>query len=121
MAHALYVKAGIAACEEDSIRAVRELTLAVEEYDRSQMPLRAQILQYRLGEIQSDDASREPGQGRVMDQGTGNRLPRPLGRDVCPGVLENLDRVDRDELLIRFIAKTGFNDNHILQIIIRFP
>ena len=59
LAHAHYLKAGIAACEGDTIRAVRELTLAVEDYDRAEMPLRAQILRYRLGEVQSDAETRE--------------------------------------------------------------
>ena len=58
LAHAHYLKAGIAACEGDSIRAIRELTLAVEDYDRAEMPLRAQILRFRLGEIQSDIETR---------------------------------------------------------------
>ena len=40
LAHAHYLKAGIAACEEDSIRAVRELTLAVADYEGAEMPLR---------------------------------------------------------------------------------
>jgi eukaryotic-like serine/threonine-protein kinase len=59
VAHAHYLKAGIAACAGDTICAIRELTLAVENYDRAEMPLRAQILRFRLGEIQSDDATRE--------------------------------------------------------------
>jgi hypothetical protein len=58
LAHSHYLKAGVAACREDAIRAVRELTLAVEHYDQAEMPLRAQILRYRLGEIQSDAETR---------------------------------------------------------------
>ena len=59
LAHAHYLRAGIAACEGDMIRSVRELTLAVEHYDRAEMPLRAQILRFRLGEVQSDAQTRE--------------------------------------------------------------
>ena len=32
--------------------------LAVDHYDQAEMPLRAQILRYRLGEIQSDPETR---------------------------------------------------------------
>ncbi len=31
----------------------------MEDYDRAEMPLRAQILRYRLGEVQSDAETRE--------------------------------------------------------------
>jgi hypothetical protein len=58
LAHAHYLQAGIAACEEDAARATRELGLAAEQYDRAEMPLRAQVLRYRLGELQSDEPSR---------------------------------------------------------------
>jgi eukaryotic-like serine/threonine-protein kinase len=59
LAHAHYLKAGIAACEGDRVRAVGELTLAAEEYERAEMPLRAQILRFRLGDIESDAVTRE--------------------------------------------------------------
>jgi eukaryotic-like serine/threonine-protein kinase len=59
LAHAHYLKAGVAACEGDTIRAISELTLAVEHYEQAEMPLRAQILRFRLGEIQSDDETRD--------------------------------------------------------------
>ena len=58
VAHAHYVQAGIAACEEDPVRAVAELNSAAAQYDAAEMPLRAQILRYRLGEIQTDVATR---------------------------------------------------------------
>jgi hypothetical protein len=57
MAHAHYLRSGIAACEEDSARAIRELTLAIEKYEQAEMPLRAQILRYRLGEVQTGDVA----------------------------------------------------------------
>ena len=72
LAHAHYLKAGVAACREDAIRAVRELTLAVEHYDQADMPLRAQILRYRLGEIQSDQETRtlrDEGEKWIKGQG----------------------------------------------------
>ena len=59
IAHAHYIRAGIAACEENAVRAIQELNLAVEAYEQAEMPLRAQILRYRLGEIQSDPKTRE--------------------------------------------------------------
>jgi hypothetical protein len=58
LAHAHYIRGGIAACLEDPVRTIQELTLAVELYDKAEMPLRAQILRYRLGEIQSEPKSR---------------------------------------------------------------
>ncbi len=57
-AHAYYVRTGIAACEEDPVRAVEELNRAISAYDAAQMPLRAQLLRYRLAEIQNDDETR---------------------------------------------------------------
>jgi hypothetical protein len=57
-AHAHYVRAGIAACKEDVVKAVEELTLATDAYEAAGMPLRAQILKHRLAEIQTDVASR---------------------------------------------------------------
>jgi len=58
LAHAHYIRGGIAACAEDPVPAIQELTLAVELYDQAEMTLRAQILRYRLGEIQSDPKTR---------------------------------------------------------------
>ena len=112
LAHAHYLKAGIAACEGDSVRAIRELTLAVEDYDQAEMPLRAQILRLPAGrDPERRRDARAPRQGRAVDQGPGHRLARPLGRDVCPGVLENLDRVDRDKLLTGLAsAKVRLNE-----------
>ena len=81
LAHAHYLNASIAACEGDTIRAIRELTLAVEQYDRAEMPLRAQILRFRLGEIQSDDETRElhtKAEAWLRDQGK-SRGPWPAG------------------------------------------
>jgi serine/threonine protein kinase len=59
IAHAHYTRAGIAACREDAVSAVRELNLAVEGYEKAEMLLRAQILRYRQGEILSDPKTRE--------------------------------------------------------------
>jgi len=58
LAHAAFVRAGIAACEENMGRAVDEMNLAVQLYDEADMRLRAQILRYRLGEVLTDAKSR---------------------------------------------------------------
>ncbi len=58
LAHALYVRAGIAACKEDSVRAIECLTSSAKHYDESQMPLRAHLLRYRLGEVQAGPETR---------------------------------------------------------------
>jgi eukaryotic-like serine/threonine-protein kinase len=59
VAHAHYVRAAIAACQEDAILAAEELAVAAELYDRADMSLNAQLMRYRLGEIQADDPARE--------------------------------------------------------------
>jgi hypothetical protein len=72
LAHAHYLRAGVAACEGDAIRAIRELNLAVEDYDLAEMPLRAQILRFRLGEILSDERTRvlrDKAEQWIRDQG----------------------------------------------------
>jgi hypothetical protein len=51
VAHAHYVRAAIAAGEENAGRAIEELTLAASGYDAAEMPLNAQIMRYRLGEV----------------------------------------------------------------------
>jgi len=58
LAHAHYIRAGVAACNEDAVRSVEELILAADQYEAAEMPLRAQILRYRLGDIQNDVATR---------------------------------------------------------------
>jgi tetratricopeptide (TPR) repeat protein len=58
LAHAAFVRAGIAACEENPDRAVDEMTLAVQLYDEADMPLRAEVLRYRLGEVLTDATNR---------------------------------------------------------------
>ena len=57
-AHALYIRAGIAACKEDPVRAIEYLIKSAACYDEVQMPLRAQLLRYRLGEIQAGPETR---------------------------------------------------------------
>jgi hypothetical protein len=58
VAHAHYVQAAIAACEEDPARAGAELDTAARLYDQADMPLNAQIMRYRLGEIQAGPETR---------------------------------------------------------------
>ena len=73
VAHAHYIRAAIAACEEDAIRAVAgahpgRSTL----YEQADMPLNAQLMRYRLGEIQADDetrARRDEAERWIREQG----------------------------------------------------
>jgi hypothetical protein len=58
LAHAAYVRAGIAACEEKPDQSIEEINSAITQYDQADMPLRAQLLRYRLGEVQNDNPSR---------------------------------------------------------------
>jgi hypothetical protein len=58
LAHALYIRAGIAACKEDPVRAIEYLLKSAAQYDEVRMPLRAALLRYRLGEIQSGPETR---------------------------------------------------------------
>ncbi len=54
------------------MRSIQEITLAIDGYDRADMPLRAQIMRYRLGEVQSDDetrALREKAENWIKAQG----------------------------------------------------
>jgi serine/threonine protein kinase len=58
VAHSRYIQAGIASCEEDPVRAALALAVAAQEYDKAEMPLRAHIMRFRLGEIQTQPESR---------------------------------------------------------------
>ncbi len=58
VAHAHYVRAAIAACEEDAARCGAELDSAARLYDQAEMPLNAQIMRFRLGEVQAGDETR---------------------------------------------------------------
>jgi hypothetical protein len=53
MAHALYIRAGVAACNEDSAKSLEYLNRSAAQYDLAEMPLRAHLLRYRLSEIQA--------------------------------------------------------------------
>jgi eukaryotic-like serine/threonine-protein kinase len=89
LAHAHYLKAGIAACEGDKVRSVRELTFAVEDYERAEMPLRAQILRFRLGEIESDALTRERRDAAEMwIRGQGIVSPARWAGMYAPGFLK---------------------------------
>jgi hypothetical protein len=59
VAHAHAIRAAIAACEEDPIRAAGALASAASLYDQADMPLYAHLMRYRLGEIQTDTESRD--------------------------------------------------------------
>ncbi len=49
-AHSLYLKAAIAACEEDSVVAVEYLRAAENAFDLVDMPMNAQLMRYRMSE-----------------------------------------------------------------------
>jgi serine/threonine protein kinase len=57
-AHAQYLRAAIAACEEDPARALEGLAAAATLYDQADMTLRARIMRFRLGEARADDEGR---------------------------------------------------------------
>jgi eukaryotic-like serine/threonine-protein kinase len=89
LAHAHYLRAGTAACEGDTIRAISELTLAVDHYDRAEMPLRAQILRFRLGEIQSGEETRElRDKAEAWLRGQGIVAPARWAGMYAPGFLK---------------------------------
>jgi eukaryotic-like serine/threonine-protein kinase len=72
LAHAHYLHAGIAACEEDAARAVERLILAADDYFAAGMPLRAHLLRYRLAEIHGTTeirARREEAERWIRSQG----------------------------------------------------
>ena len=61
---ALYIRSGLAACEEDATQAVNYLMKAADCYEQAKMPLREQLLRYRLGEVHSGPDSRASTTGR---------------------------------------------------------
>jgi hypothetical protein len=72
LAHALYIRAGIAACGEDSATAIENVKRAAAKYDDAEMPLRAQIMRYRLGELEEGPQSvdlRENAERWIKGQG----------------------------------------------------
>ncbi len=88
-AHALYIRAGVAACQEDPVRAIEYLLRASTCYDEVQMPLRAQLLRYRLGEIQAGPETRalhDKAEQWIKAQGI---VAPALGRHVRPGIRED--------------------------------
>ena len=85
LAHALYIRAGIAACKEDPVPAIDFLIRSAAQYDLAEMPLRAHLLRYRLGEIEAGPETRAlHEQGRAMDQGAGDRLAGTMGAGCMP-------------------------------------
>jgi hypothetical protein len=72
LAHARYIRAAIAASEENTGRAIRELTAAATLYDEAEMPLNAHIMRYRLSEVLVSGATRalrEAAERWIRDQG----------------------------------------------------
>jgi hypothetical protein len=71
-AHAHYIRSAIAGCHEDAARSIAELTTAATLYDQAEMPLNAQVMRFRLGEILTDPgprAVREQAELWMRDQG----------------------------------------------------
>jgi hypothetical protein len=58
IAHAHYVRAAIAACRDDAGPAIEELTRATDLYERADMRLCAQLMRFRLGEIETSEEAR---------------------------------------------------------------
>jgi hypothetical protein len=58
LAHAHYVRAGIAASREDASTALHHLQRAAETYDSVDMPLHACVMRYRMGQVQGGDEGR---------------------------------------------------------------
>jgi hypothetical protein len=52
VAHAHYIWAAIAACREDTLRALHHLTVAADLFDAADMPLCGWVMRYKIGEIQ---------------------------------------------------------------------
>ncbi len=101
VAHAHFIRAAIAACEEDPIRSVEKLTAAATRYEQADMPLNAQLMRYRLGEIQTDDetrALRQNAERWFQEQGIVSP-PRWAGM-FAPGFSRISNEIDRDQLLI---------------------
>ncbi len=72
VAHAHYIRAAIAACQEDPVRAADALTSASTLYDQADMPLHAHLMRYRLGEVLTDAESRalrEAAEKALQEQG----------------------------------------------------
>jgi hypothetical protein len=59
IAHAHYIRAAIAACEEDTVRASEELSIAADRYERAEMTLAAHLMRYRLGQVLGSEEGRE--------------------------------------------------------------
>ncbi|MGP0063866.1 MAG: serine/threonine-protein kinase PknK [Isosphaeraceae bacterium] len=72
IAHAHFIRAAIAACEEDPIRSAANLSSAATLYEQADMPLNAHLMRYRLGEVQTDEetrALREGAERWLQEQG----------------------------------------------------
>jgi hypothetical protein len=86
MAHALYIRSGIAACGEDSVRAIENLNKSAAHYDEAEMPLRANLLRYRLGELQAGPETRAlHDQAELWIKGQGIVSPARWAGMYAPG------------------------------------
>jgi serine/threonine protein kinase len=58
IAHAHYVRAAIAACRDEAVRATEGLARAADLYERADMRLCTQVMRFRLGEIDTSEEAR---------------------------------------------------------------
>ena len=84
IAHAHYVRAAIAACREDAVGAVEGLSRAADLYERADMPLSAQVMRYRLGEIDSSEEATPSVIGPRSGSRSRGSPPPPDGRGCAP-------------------------------------
>jgi len=86
IAHAEYLRAGIAACRVDATLSLHHLTRAVELYDEAGMGLNAAVMRYRMGEIQVGDEARAQmaeAERKIREQSI--RSPGQWARMIAPG------------------------------------
>ncbi|MFO0892737.1 MAG: protein kinase [Isosphaeraceae bacterium] len=84
--HGEYIRAGIAACRQDAIKAAHHLSRAAELYEQADMTLNAAVMRYRLGEIQVGDEARKlmsEAERAMRDQSI--RSPGQWARMTAPG------------------------------------
>jgi hypothetical protein len=86
LAHAEYVRAGVAACRHDATSALHHLEQAARRYEEVGMILNAAVMRYRMGEIQVGDDGRAQmaeAERAIRDQSV--RSPGQWARMIAPG------------------------------------
>jgi hypothetical protein len=86
IAHAWYLRAGIAACREDAALAVHRLSQTADEYSAADMELNAAVMRYKIGEIQGGDEGRALiGDAELQIKAESINSPARWSRMVAPG------------------------------------